>query len=221
LSLPKRLDAPPATTTPTIAVLGFRVFELSTGGAMLERLLLFSLIFVVAAAVPALGQSPKVNINTNLGKIVVELDAAKAPKTVENFLAYVDSKFYDGTIFHRVIDGFMIQGGGHTKDMQRKTTKEPVVNESKNGLSNARGTIAMARTNDPNSATSQFFINSVDNARGLDAGKAGEWGYTVFGKVVEGMDVVDKISKVKTTTTAGNQNVPVDPVIIESITRAQ
>ena len=116
----------------------------------------------------------------------------------------------------------MIQGGGHTKDMQRKTTREPVVNESKNGLSNARGTIAMARTNDPNSATSQWFINTVDNARGLDAGKTGDgWGYTVFGKVTEGMDVVDKISKVKTTNVAGNQNVPVDPVIIESVTRVQ
>ena len=138
---------------------------------MLERLLLLSLVLVVAASMPARAQSPKVSINTNLGKIVVELDSAKAPKTVENFLAYVDSKFYDGTIFHQVIDGFMIQGGGHTKDMQRKTTREPVVNESKNGLSNARGTIAMARTNDPNSATSQWFINTVDNARGLDAGK--------------------------------------------------
>ncbi len=189
---------------------------------MLERLLLLSLVLVVAAAMPARAQSPKVAINTNLGKIVVELDSAKAPKTVENFLAYVDSKFYDGTIFHRVIDGFMIQGGGHTKDMQRKTTREPVVNESKNGLSNARGTIAMARTNDPNSATSQWFINTVDNARGLDAGKTGDGsGYTVFGKVTEGMDVVDKISKVKTTSVAGNQNVPVDPVIIESVTRVQ
>ena len=165
-------------------------------------------------------QSPKVTINTNLGKIVVELDSAKAPKSVENFLAYVDAKFYDGTIFHRVIDGFMIQGGGHTKDMQRKTTREPVVNESKNGLSNARGTIAMARTNDPNSATSQFFINR-STTQGLDAGKTGDGGYTVFGKVTEGMDVVDKISKVKTTSVAGNQNVPVEPVIIESITRVQ
>jgi peptidyl-prolyl cis-trans isomerase A (cyclophilin A) len=188
---------------------------------MLERLLLLSLVLVAAAAIPAGAQSPRVTITTTLGKIVVELDQAKAPKSVENFLAYVDSKFYDGTIFHRVIPGFMIQGGGHTKDMQRKTTRDPVVNESKNGLSNARGTIAMARTADPNSATSQFFINSVDNARGLDAGNTGPdgWGYTVFGKVVEGLDVVDKISAVKTTSQAGNQNVPVEPVIIESITK--
>ena len=185
---------------------------------MLERFLLLSLVLGLAASMPARAQNPKVTITTNMGKIVVELDPAKAPKSVENFLMYVDAKYYDGTIFHRVIKGFMIQGGGHTKDMARKTTKEPVVNESKNGVSNARGTIAMARTNDPNSATAQFFINSVDN-QGLDAGKAGEWGYTVFGKVVEGLDVVDKISDVKTATVAGNQNVPVEPVIIESIKR--
>jgi len=185
---------------------------------MLERLLLLSLVLALTASMPALGQNPKVTITTNLGKIVVELDPAKAPKTVENFLKYTDEKFYDGTIFHRVIPGFMIQGGGNTKDMQRKTTHEGVVNESKNGLSNARGTIAMARTNDPNSATSQFFINVVDNAKGLDAGNTGDgWGYTVFGKVVEGMDVVDAIAKVKTTSVAGNRDVPVEPVIIESL----
>jgi peptidyl-prolyl cis-trans isomerase A (cyclophilin A) len=186
---------------------------------MLERLLLLSLVLIAAA--PALGQSPKVNINTSLGKITVELDSAKAPKTVENFLAYVDAKHYDGTIFHRVMDGFMIQGGGFTKDMQQKTTKAPVINESKNGLSNARGTIAMARLPQPNTATSQFFINLVDNSKGLDAGKAGEWGYAVFGKVTEGMDVVDKIAKVKTTKSGMHENVPAEAVIIESITRAQ
>jgi peptidyl-prolyl cis-trans isomerase A (cyclophilin A) len=185
---------------------------------MLERLLLLSLVLIVTVAMPAGAQSPRVTITTNLGKIVVELDQAKAPKSVENFLNYVDSKFYDGTIFHRVIPKFMIQGGGFNKDMSRKSTKDGIVNESKNGLSNKRGTIAMARTNDPNSATSQFFINSVDND-GLDAGKAGEWGYAVFGKVVEGLDVVDKISGVKTTTKNGNQNVPVDNVVIESIKR--
>jgi peptidyl-prolyl cis-trans isomerase B (cyclophilin B) len=155
-----------------------------------------------------------------MGKIVLELDTEKAPKSVENYLAYVDSGYYDGTIFHRVIPGFMIQAGGHTADMQRKTTRAGVVNESKNGLSNVRGTVAMARTSDPNSATSQFFINSVDNSRGLDAGKTGDgWGYTVFGKVVEGMDVVDKISAVKTTSKAGNQDVPVENVVIQSAKR--
>jgi peptidyl-prolyl cis-trans isomerase A (cyclophilin A) len=186
---------------------------------MLERLILLSLVLVFAVSMPAGAQAPRVTITTNMGKIVVELDPAKAPKTVENFLSYVDAKFYDGTIFHRVIPKFMIQGGGFNKDMSRKTTKEGIPNESKNGLSNKRGTIAMARTNDPNSATSQFFINSVDND-GLDAGKAGEWGYAVFGKVVEGLDVVDKISNVKTTTKSGNQNVPVDDVVIESIKRS-
>jgi peptidyl-prolyl cis-trans isomerase A (cyclophilin A) len=187
---------------------------------MSERLLLLAFIFVAMVAMPAGAQSPRVTITTNLGKIVLELDPAKAPKSVENFLAYVDSGFYDGTIFHRVIPGFMIQGGGHTKDMQRKSTRPPVVNESKNGLSNLRGTVAMARTNDPDSATSQFFINSVDNSGGLDSGKTGDGvGYTVFGKVVEGLDVVDKISAVKTASVASNRDVPVEPIVIESIKR--
>ena len=187
---------------------------------MVERLLLLAIVGGVLLAVPIGAQAPRVTITTSLGAIVVELDAAKAPKTVENFLAYVDSGFYDGTIFHRVIPEFMIQGGGHTADMMRKTTREPVQNESKNGLSNQRGTIAMARTSDPHSATSQFFINSVDNSKGLDSGSTGDgWGYTVFGKVVEGMDVVDAISKVPTTSKNGNRDVPVEPVTIESVKR--
>ena len=187
---------------------------------MTERRLLLAFVLVAMVAMPAGAQSPRVTITTSLGKIVLELDSAKAPKSVANFLAYVDSGFYDGTIFHRVIPGFMIQGGGHTANMQRKTTNAPVVNESKNGLSNQRGTVAMARTADPDSATSQFFINSVDNSGGLDSGKTGDGvGYTVFGKVVEGMDVVDKISAVKTTTVAGNRDVPVEAVVIQSIER--
>jgi cyclophilin family peptidyl-prolyl cis-trans isomerase len=187
---------------------------------MVERLLLLAMVAGVLLAAPIVAQAPRVTITTSLGSIVVELDQAKAPKTVENFLAYVDSGYYDGTIFHRVIPGFMIQGGGHTADMMRKTTKGPVQNESKNGLSNARGTIAMARTGDPHSATSQFFINSVDNSGGLDAGKTPDgWGYTVFGKVVEGMDVVDAISKVATTTKNGNRDVPVEAVVIQSAKR--
>jgi cyclophilin family peptidyl-prolyl cis-trans isomerase len=187
---------------------------------MLERLLLLAFVFVAMVAMPAGAQAPRVTLTTSLGKIVLELDPAKAPKSVESFLAYVDSGFYDGTIFHRVIPGFMIQAGGHTANMQRKTTREPVVNESKNGLSNQRGTVAMARTADPDSATSQFFINSVDNSNGLDSGKTGDGvGYTVFGKVVEGMDVVDKISAVKTTTVAGSRDVPVEAVVIQSAKR--
>ncbi|HVR28540.1 MAG TPA: peptidylprolyl isomerase, partial [Thermoanaerobaculia bacterium] len=186
-----------------------------------ERLLLLAIVGGVLFAMPLAAQSPRVTITTNLGSIVVELDSGKAPKTVENFLAYVDSGFYDGTIFHRVIPGFMIQGGGHTADMTRKSTRDPVENESKNGLSNQRGTIAMARLPEPHSATSQFFINSVDNSAGLDPGKTGgdDWGYTVFGKVVEGMDVVDAISAVKTTTKSGNRDVPVDPLVIQSVKR--
>jgi cyclophilin family peptidyl-prolyl cis-trans isomerase len=189
---------------------------------MLERLLVLAVLGAVLMVAPLRAQAPRVTLTTSMGAIVIELDSAKAPKTVENFLAYVDSGFYDGTIFHRVIPGFMIQGGGHTADMMRKNTRAGVENESKNGLSNARGTIAMARTGDPHSATSQFFINSVDNARGLDAGKTGDaagWGYTVFGKVVEGMDVVDKISAVKTTSKSGNQDVPVEPITIQSAKR--
>ena len=190
---------------------------------MLERLLLLAIVGSVLFSMPLAAQSPRVTITTSFGSIVVELDSAKAPKTVENFLAYVDSGFYDGTIFHRVIPGFMVQGGGHTADMTRKSTREPIENEAKNGLSNQRGTIAMARTADPHSATAQFFINSVDNSAGLDQGKTGGdgWGYTVFGKVVEGMEVVDAISAVKTTSKAGNRDVPVEPVVIQSIKRNQ
>jgi cyclophilin family peptidyl-prolyl cis-trans isomerase len=218
LSVPKRLDAPPATTTPAIGVLASRVLELDSGGTMLERFLLLSLVLALAASMPAGAQSPRVTMTTSLGKIVIELDQATAPKTVENFLRYVDEKFYDGTIFHRVIPTFMIQGGGFTKDMMQKTTHEQIKNESKNGLSNARGTIAMARLPQPDTATAQFFINVQDN-QGLDAGKAGEYGYAVFGKVVEGLDVVDKIKAVKTASAKGHDDVPVEPVVIESIRR--
>lgn len=143
-------------------------------------------------ALPALADNPEVELKTDLGTIRVALYADKAPATVENFLAYVDSGFYNGVIFHRVIPGFMAQTGGHTFDFQKKETREPVVNESDNGLSNERGTLAMARTSDPDSATSQFFINLVDNVR-LDAKEDGP-GYTVFGEVKAGMEVVEKIA---------------------------
>jgi peptidyl-prolyl cis-trans isomerase A (cyclophilin A) len=171
---------------------------------------------LLALAVPAAGQgsNPRVALDTSMGQIVVELDPAKAPKSVENFLAYVESGFFDGTIFHRVIPGFMIQGGGFTADMDRKPTRAPIENEASNGLSNGRGTLAMARTSDPNSATAQFFINTVDNARNLDPAP-GSAGYAVFGKVVEGMDVVDQISGVRTTRKSMMADVPVEPVVIE------
>jgi peptidyl-prolyl cis-trans isomerase A (cyclophilin A)/peptidyl-prolyl cis-trans isomerase B (cyclophilin B) len=172
----------------------------------------------VQAATATDAQGPaKVQIKTSLGDITVELYADKAPKSVENFLGYVKSGFYDGTIFHRVIADFMIQGGGFTADLRQKKTRAPVVNESKNGLSNLRGTIAMARTADPNSATAQFFINTVDNPRLDYAGDANP-GYCVFGKVVAGMDVVDKIRAVPTGAQGPfRSDVPTTAVVIEKV----
>ncbi len=174
---------------------------------------------VAGTDVSAEDQAPKVEIKTSKGTIVVELDPNAAPKSVENFLSYVNDGTYDGTIFHRVIKDFMIQGGGFVPQMVQKKTKAPVVNEADNGLKNLRGTIAMARTMEPHSATSQFFINTVDNSF-LDhtAKNTQGWGYCVFGKVVEGMDTVDEIKKVKTANKMGHQDVPVVPVIIEKVT---
>jgi len=153
-------------------------------------------------------------LTTNHGKIKLELDAEKAPKTVENFLSYVRAGHYDNTIFHRVIDGFMIQGGGFEPGMKQKPTNEPIENEAKNGLKNEPYTIAMARTSAPHSASSQFFIN-VKNNNFLDYPGQDGWGYCVFGKVVEGADVVDKIKSVKTTRTGMHADVPVEDVVIE------
>lgn len=161
-------------------------------------------------------QAERVQLNTSLGAIELELDAEKAPATVANFIGYVKNGHYDGLIFHRVIPGFMIQGGGMDAEMTPRATGAPVRNESANGLSNLRGTIAMARTRDPDSATSQFFINTVDNQR-LD-GMPGRPGYTVFGKVAKGMEVVDRISQVATTSRPPFRDVPVTPVVIESAT---
>ncbi len=170
----------------------------------------------LVAAVPAFAQ--KVRLATTAGDIVVELDAAKAPKTVANFVQYVKDGHYDGTIFHRVINGFMIQGGGMKPDMSEKPTRAPIPLESRNGLSNARGTIAMARTMVPDSATSQFFINVVDNGMLDQANSRDGNGYAVFGKVVEGMDVVDRIKGVAVKNAGPHQNVPVEPVIIKKAT---
>ncbi len=159
---------------------------------------------------------PKVRLETSLGNIVIELNSAAAPKTVENFLSYVNEGLYNGTIFHRVIKGFMIQGGGFTETMQQKPTKAPIANEAENGLKNLRGTLAMARTNDPHSASSQFFINTVNNGFLDFTAKTGRgWGYCVFGKVIEGMDVVDAIENQPTTTKISYRDVPVTPVIIK------
>ena len=164
--------------------------------------------------------APHVKLATSAGDIVVELDAAKAPKSVENFLQYVKDKHYDGTVFHRVIDGFMIQGGGFTADMQQKPTRAPIPLEASNGLKNDKYTIAMARTGNPNSATSQFFIN-VKNNDSLNAPNPDGYGYTVFGKVVAGTDVVDKIRAVQTGNKGGMQNVPVETLTIKSATLAK
>jgi peptidyl-prolyl cis-trans isomerase A (cyclophilin A) len=179
------------------------------------RLLAAALVAASAAvaALPAFAQQ-KVRLATSAGDIVVELDAAKAPKSVENFVAYVKAGHYDGTVFHRVIENFMVQGGGMTADLKQKPTRPPIPLEAKNGLPNVRGSLAMARTNDPNSATAQFFINVKDNDF-LNADKARDGnGYAVFGRVVEGMDVVDKIRVVPT----GPGDVPTMPVTIKKAT---
>lgn len=182
-----------------------------------------ALCFVVLAMVTAgaaRAANPVVVIETNHGNIKVELFADKAPVTVKNFLSYVDDKFYDNTVFHRVMSHFMIQGGGFEPGMNQKKTKPAIKNEAGNGVSNARGTLAMARTGDPDSATAQFFINVVDNNR-LDRQNNTPQGagYAVFGKVIEGMDVVDKIKAVKTTTKGSHEDVPEQDVIIKSIKR--
>lgn len=162
-----------------------------------------------------------VKLKTNFGDIVLELDGEKAPITVDNFLSYIDEGFYNGTIFHRVIDGFMIQGGGFDENMQQKPTHDEIQNEANNGLKNDQYTIAMARTNMPHSASSQFFINGNNNDfLNHTAETASGWGYCVFGKVVEGTDVIDQIIKVKTGSKLGHQDVPLENVVIENASRA-
>ncbi len=177
-------------------------------------------VAALCAAAPSFAQlasDVNVVIHTSMGDIAARLDSRAAPLTVKNFLAYARSGFYNGTVFHRVINGFMIQGGGMTEDMAAKKTLPPIPNEARGGLTNKRGTLAMARTSDPHSATSQFFINLVDNDF-LDAANAQDrWGYTVFGRVTKGMDVVDRISRVRTGYRRGHNDVPVTPVKILSV----
>lgn len=174
-------------------------------------------ILAAFSLVTAQADAPsKVRLQTSMGDIVIALDAEKAPATVSNFLGYVNSGFYNGTIFHRVIDGFMIQGGGFSEDFERKKTEAPIRNEADNGLKNVRGSIAMARTSDPHSATSQFFINVADNENLDYRSSTGRgWGYAVFGRVVEGMSVVDEIRKVRTTLKGPYRDVPVTPIVIK------
>jgi peptidyl-prolyl cis-trans isomerase A (cyclophilin A) len=182
---------------------------------MKTRLAIMLALTLGAALMASPAQAQKVRLATSQGDIVVELDHDKAPKTVENFVQYVKVGHYDGTIFHRVIENFMIQGGGMKPDMSEKSTRGPIPLESGTGLSNTRGTLAMARTGDPNSATAQFFINVKDNPV-LDQPNSRDGnGYAVFGKVVEGMDVVDKIKAVPTGDKGGHQNVPLTPVLIK------
>jgi cyclophilin family peptidyl-prolyl cis-trans isomerase len=191
------------------------------GGFM--KFVLISIVIVLAVSFAAIGgDNPRVALETSKGKIVLELYAGKAPQSVKNFLAYVDAGFYDDTIFHRVIPDFMIQGGGFTVEMKKKRTQPPIQNEADNGARNERGTIAMARTQDPHSATAQFFINTKDNDFLNHKGKTPQgWGYAVFGRVVEGMGAVDAISNTKTFTRGMLRDVPDEPIVITRARRVQ
>ena len=175
-------------------------------------------LLVLILSFSAFAKNPVVVMDTSMGSIEIELDEAKAPGTVKNFLGYVDSKFYNGTIFHRVINNFMVQGGGFDEKMVEKKTKDPIKNEANNGLRNDTGTIDMARTSDPNSATAQFFINVNDNSS-LNYPSPDGHGYAVFGKVINGMHVVNRIKLVKTGSLNGHQDVPMDTVVIKSVKR--
>ena len=180
-------------------------------------LIVFILLFTITSNTQA--ETTMVKMDTNQGTIMLELDADNAPNTVANFLTYAEEGFFDGTIFHRVISNFMIQGGGFTEDMNQKTTHDPIKNEANNGLKNDNGTIAMARTGDPHSATAQFFINVKDNDfLNFSSETPQGWGYAVFGKVTDGMDVVEKIKGTATTTKGPYQDVPVEAIIIEKVT---
>jgi len=181
------------------------------------KTLIMTLVLAVAlpGALWAQGDNPRVKLETSMGDIVIELDAQKAPNTAKNFLDYVKSGHYDGTVFHRVIPNFMIQGGGMNAEMKEKNTKAPIRNEADNGLKNDKYTIAMARTGDPHSATAQFFINVSNNEFLNHTEKSAQgWGYAVFGKVVSGQEVVDSIAKVKTAIKRPHENVPIKPVVI-------
>jgi cyclophilin family peptidyl-prolyl cis-trans isomerase len=180
---------------------------------MKKHLIAFALL--ASSALSALAANPMVELKTNQGDIVVEVFADKAPKSADNFIQYVKDGFYNGTVFHRVIDGFMIQGGGFDADMKQKSTRAPIENEARNGLRNEVGTLAMARTADPHSASSQFFINLVANTA-LDYPSRDGWGYAVFGKVVKGLEVVESIAKQPTANRGFHQNVPVEAVIVNS-----
>ena len=179
----------------------------------------FLLAASFASAQSAQADDPVIVFKTSMGEIDIQLDSTHAPISTKNFLAYVDKKFYDGTIFHRIIPGFMVQGGGFTPDLKEKETQPPIQNEASNGLHNLRGTISMARTSDPNSATSQFFLNLVNNSDKLDPGMGDPSGYAVFGKITKGLDVIDKMAQVPTTTKGPYGDVPVTDVVLISARR--
>ncbi|MCK9379578.1 MAG: peptidylprolyl isomerase [Sulfuritalea sp.] len=180
----------------------------------MHRLFLFA--FAVLFGIAAHAANPQLEMKTSQGTMIIELYQDKAPKSVENFLQYAKDGFFNGTVFHRVIPGFMIQGGGFTPDMKQKEARAPIQNEAKNGLKNETGTLAMARTGDPHSASAQFFINVADNSF-LDYPGRDGWGYAVFGKVTQGMDIVKKIEKLPTANVGPFQNVPSTPILIESV----
>lgn len=189
-----------------------------SGKSMFKKIM-FTLLLPLLLVTSAFADShnPSITMQTNKGNITLELFPEQAPETVKNFLSYVDSGYYEGTIFHRVIAGFMIQGGGFTAEMKKKETNDAISNESKNGLSNTQGTIAMARTSNPHSATSQFFINTVNN-HNLDA-KSNQFGYAVFGRVTDGIELVVRLGRSPKTSKAGHRDVPKEPIIIEKIIR--
>lgn len=181
-------------------------------------LLCLIVLFSIHGYAQQSSDNPMVKMSTSLGELTIELYPDEAPETVENFLQYTDDGFYDGTIFHRVIPGFVLQGGGFTPGMDRKPTRDTIQNEADNGLKNLRGTLSMARLPDPHSATSQFFVNLADNPH-LDHQGSAQWGYAVFGKVVEGMAVIDEIAGVETTTRSGHSDVPAEAIVIEEARR--
>jgi peptidyl-prolyl cis-trans isomerase A (cyclophilin A) len=199
-------------STKTIAALAFSALAFSALACFT-----LTLAMVPLSSIAQTAKAPQVSMKTSMGEIIIELYPDKAPKSVENFLSYVKDGHYTGTIFHRVIDNFMIQGGGFTRDLKQKKTKAPIQIESQNGLKNDIGWVAMARTSQPDSATAQFFINTVEN-RSLDFPAPDGFGYTVFGKVVKGMNVVEKIRKVDIITVGTLGDVPVSPIIIDSVT---
>jgi cyclophilin family peptidyl-prolyl cis-trans isomerase len=188
-------------------------------GTSVRPAIVASVIFLTLGTLAARADNPVVVLDTTMGKIVVELDEKTAPISVKNFLKYLDDKHYDGTIFHRCVPGFVIQGGGHEPDMKERPTRKAIKNESDNGLKNSRGTIAMAREDEADSATAQFYINVKDNTRLDKANAKDKIGYAVFGRVLEGMDVVDAIVAVPTETRGEDKNVPVKPIVLKSATR--